>query len=237
MAVNTKILDGIRWYECAPDDWYPSVTSILKVTGNSAPILANWRRSLGDEADTLSQQARDRGTSIHEFAERRLRGYRVARAVPKHLRPYWDSLKPVLKRCSHRRMTEQFVWHRGQHYAGTLDAVCRFGKTPLTLLDWKTTKDTSTLDKRLDEYRLQVTAYAAALLDHDGIEVHQGAIVVAHPDGPAHVEIVTRQDMTRLWDEWCERCQAFPAAIAAVHERREEKRAAIVDAFQWNISK
>lgn len=139
----------------------------------------------------------------------------------------------MLRRCKHRRVTEHFVWHRGQHYAGTLDAVCQLGQMPLTLVDWKTTKDISTLDKRIDEYRLQVTAYAGALLDHDGIEVHQGAIVVAHPDGPAHVEVVTRQQMAALWEEWCSRCAAFPGAISSAKERREGKRAAVVNAFSW----
>ena len=228
----TRNVNGIRWYECEPDTWYPSVTSILKVTSGSAPALANWRKSLGSEADATRQQALDRGTAIHEFVERRLRGYRVARAVPPHLRPYWDSLAPVLRRCKQARVIEKFVWHREQRYAGTLDAVCRFGGVP-TLVDWKTTSSPKYLDRYLSDYRLQVTAYAAALLDTTGIEVNQCAIVVAHPDGPAHVELVSRQFLAVLWDEWRDRCAAFTAATEAARERREENRTSVTDAFRW----
>ena len=230
---NTRNLDGVRWYECTPGEWYPSVTSILKVTSGSAPALTNWRRSLGSgEADAARQQALDRGTAIHEFVERRLRGYRVARAVPSHLRPYWDSLAPVLRRCKQPQVIERFVWHREQRYAGTLDAVCRFGGVP-TLVDWKTTSSPKYLDRYLGDYRLQVTAYAAALLDTTGVEVRQCAIVVAHPDGPARVELVNRQEMAGLWDEWRDRCAAFTAATEAAQERQEEKRTSVTDAFRW----
>jgi hypothetical protein len=48
----------------------------------------------------------------------------VARVVPEHR----DSLQtPVMRRLSHCRMTERFVWHRSVKYAGTLDAVAQLG--------------------------------------------------------------------------------------------------------------
>jgi len=63
--------------------------------------------------------------------------------------------------------------------------------------------------------------------------VNQAAIVVAHPDGPAHVELVSRDTLAQLWDDWCARCDAFPAAIAAAQQRQDEKRASVLGAFQW----
>lgn len=80
MTADTKIIDGIRYYLCS-GEWLPSVTSVLKATNPHAPALARWQRTAGAKGRTSSQQARDRGTTIHGFCERRLRGYRAARAI------------------------------------------------------------------------------------------------------------------------------------------------------------
>jgi hypothetical protein len=226
-APETKLIDGIRFYNCG-GEWLPSVTSILKATGDNGAWMG-WQRAGGEAAKAKSQSARDRGTTIHEFCERRLRGYRAAAKVPEHLRPYWDSVQPALRRLKLARLTEAFVWHRQQRYAGTLDAVATYRGVKDTLIDFKTTQDASRIDGRLAGYRLQLAAYAGALLDTRGIEVQQAVIIVIHPDGPAQDVIVTRAELAELWSTWCDRCAGFTSSL----ERKAEKRAAVVNAFQW----
>jgi genome maintenance exonuclease 1 len=92
---TTATIHGIRHY-LIDGVWMPSVTGILSATGNKAG-LHQWRKSVGaEQANQLSRQACDRGTTIHQFCERRLRGYRAAAKVPDALKPYWASLQPVL---------------------------------------------------------------------------------------------------------------------------------------------
>lgn len=222
-----KLIDGIRYYPCG-DDWLPSVTSVLRATSGGG--------GFSGPPSPSAQAAMDRGTAIHALCERSLKGRRASK-LTEELRPYWNSIRPSLRRLDHCQMTERFVWHRGQRYAGTLDAVARYRKRLTTLVDFKTTSDVRYLSGRLHEYRLQLVAYAAALEDTHGIEVPQALLIVAHPHGPAEEVLLFRDEFGPYWEEWQDRCQRFPAAVAAAQERKAAKVAKmqtnVAAAFQW----
>lgn len=219
---EAKLIDGIRYYRCG-NDWLPSVTSILRATS------PGYR---GGKASGTAQAAMNRGTAIHSFCEARLHGKRVARKVPDDLRPYWKSLQPSLRRLDHCQMTERFVWHREQRYAGTLDAVARY-KGVLSLVDFKTTGNLGYLPSRMHEYSLQLVAYAHALHDTHGLAVEQAVLIVAHPDGAAQEHVLPAAAFPTLWAEWQRRCKAFPRAIAKGKEAKAQARAETLAAFQW----
>lgn len=117
-------------------------------------------------------QARDeaaiRGTDVHALAERIIHGQEVE--VPDHLLAHVEGyvrwldafeVEPII--------TEQPCASRTHWYAGTLDAIVRFGAGPwageTALLDWKTSSGV------YGETALQTAAYASA--DFYGLEDEQ----------------------------------------------------------------
>jgi PD-(D/E)XK nuclease superfamily len=219
---EVREIDGLRYYE-VDGVWMPSVTSILHARSTPTPYAQRSKVSIGD--------ARARGTVIHYYCERRLRGYRAATAIPDDLRPYWDSLQPALKQLRNPRAVEKFVWHREVQYAGTLDAVATFRGTANTLIDFKTAANPDRLTvSQLRSYSLQLVAYAGAVKDTIGVDVNQALLLIAHPDGKAIEIVLSRDDLALLWTEWVELRQSLGDKL----EQRQAKRSAVVGAFSWN---
>jgi hypothetical protein len=53
--------------------WYPSITTILSNTGDKS-ALVGWRNALGaSEADKRTKMATDRGTAVHDMAEKAIK--------------------------------------------------------------------------------------------------------------------------------------------------------------------
>lgn len=227
-----KNIGGYRHYNCN-GDWYPSVTTILGETNPAKMGYAKWRKS----NPTASEAATSRGTSLHEYCERWLKdGAEPALNVSDAVSPYVASITPVLAQISGVLCLEQFVWHRGQRFAGTLDCCARIGGK-LTLIDWKTTcklpKSDKAIARHLADYRLQVAAYAVALQDTKGVEVEQLAIAVAHPDGPALLEIIEGDRINNLWLQFIGRRAQFEEILMERRQKEQTQSQAIVTAFQW----
>ena len=67
--VETDTLPSGRTYH-TPDGSYPSITTILGKTANNVWLQA-WKDKVGEEeAARISKEATDRGTLIHEYAEK-----------------------------------------------------------------------------------------------------------------------------------------------------------------------
>ena len=71
--VETKTLKTGRTYY-TPDGAYPSITTILGKTADNT-WLQKWIERVGEEeAARVSKEATDRGTLVHEYAERHFNG-------------------------------------------------------------------------------------------------------------------------------------------------------------------
>ena len=71
--VETETLKTGRTYY-TPDGAYPSITTILGKTADNT-WLQKWIERVGEEeAARVSKEATDRGTLVHEFAERHFNG-------------------------------------------------------------------------------------------------------------------------------------------------------------------
>lgn len=104
-------------------------------------------------------EAAIRGTDVHSIAERLIHGEQVD--VPDHLLAHVEGYARWLDAFDVEPIiTEQACGHRTYWYAGTLDAVVRFGRGPWAgewaLLDWKTSSGV------YGETALQTAAYANA---------------------------------------------------------------------------
>lgn len=58
-----------RWYMSPAGEQYPSITTVLSVLSRDG--IAAWRARVGDEeADAISNHAKERGTAMHDMLER-----------------------------------------------------------------------------------------------------------------------------------------------------------------------
>jgi hypothetical protein len=219
---EVREIDGLRYYE-VDGVWMPSVTSILAARSSPTPYAQRSRASITG--------ARARGTELHRLADRFLHGYRTTAIAPE-VKPFWESVKPALQQIKGPLLTEKFVWHRAEKYAGTFDCLATFRGTPNTLIDYKTCADPSKLTKaQLRSYSLQLVAYAGGIQDTIGIEISQAILLIVHP-GDAAIEIVlTREDLANLWPEWLK----LRRGLADRLETRQARREAVVSAFSdWS---
>jgi hypothetical protein len=218
---EVREIDGLRYYE-VDGVWMPSVTSILHARSTPTPYAQRSRVSIGD--------ARARGTELHRLADRFLHGYRTTAIAPE-VKPFWESVKPALQQVKGPLLTEKFVWHRTERYAGSFDCLGTFRGVSGTVIDHKTSADPSKLTKaQLRSYSLQLVAYSGAIADSLGVEVSQAVLLIVHP-GDAAIEIVlTREDLALLWPEWV----ALRRGLADRLQARQAKRSAVISAFNWS---
>ncbi|MEP0889211.1 MULTISPECIES: PD-(D/E)XK nuclease family protein [unclassified Leptolyngbya] len=190
----------------------PSVTTVLNATKppEAREALAKWRDRLGsEEASRVSIAASRRGTLTHT----QLRHYLLGNPIPcpDLIRPYWESLQPVLTDIQEVHLVETTVFHHDLGYAGKVDCVVNYQGTPC-LLDWKTGDRPKGSIERLYDAPLQVAAYCGAV-NHsrqvEGVEVRSARVVVALPDQPAEVFSFDLADVLSYWEQWEERLAKF----------------------------
>jgi hypothetical protein len=219
------------------DQKFPSVTSVLG-KALAKPALVWWsakmaaleaiqmhnsdrewrewgwkeREQITTSHKKVSRFAADRGTSIHELADRLMRGQAVSpQIVPEALRPHFDGLKqfvqeqrpePVLLEATVFQSSPFALPDGFGHclpYAGTLDAVLIIGGRKF-IVDYKTRDDVSKA-KVWSENKLQLAAYRYAEFEGrlDGIErpmesVDGAAIISLFPGGYRFDEVKTGPD-------------------------------------------
>ena len=140
--VDTDTLPTGRTYH-TPDGSYPSITTILGKTADNTWLI-KWKERVGEEeAARVSKEATDRGTLVHEYAERHFNGEDV-----------WDEI--MNERLDVRQMSrdliratergveevwgqEQVLWSNKYRYAGRTDMVGIWKGKP-TIIDFKTSK-------------------------------------------------------------------------------------------------
>ena len=176
--------DGIRTYNVGKEK-LPSVTSILKATQSDEKRqkLAQWQARVGvDEATRIRDQAASRGTNMHLHLEKFILGQghldlteegKTAKSMAQtvidkglcDLQEIWGS--------------EVTLWYPGL-YAGATDLVGTFDYED-SIIDFKQ----STKPKRkewIEDYLLQLAAYAMAHNQVYGTEITQGVILMCTPD-------------------------------------------------------
>ena len=176
--------DGIRTYNVGKEK-LPSVTSILKATQSDEKraSLARWQARVGvDEATRIRDQAASRGTNMHLHLEKFILGQghldlteegKTAKSMAQtvidkglcDLQEIWGS--------------EVTLWYPGL-YAGATDLVGTFDYED-SIIDFKQ----STKPKRrewIEDYMLQLAAYAMAHNQVYGTEITQGVILMCTPD-------------------------------------------------------
>ena len=146
-----------------PDGSYPSVTTILGKTSSNQIWLQRWRERVGDEeADRISQEARDKGETLHDAVEKELKKEEVD----------YSSIDPILAISIKQVLAELStgleeiwgqevaLWSNKYKFAGRADIVGIWKGKP-AIIDLKTSKKPKKKEN-IKDYYLQCCAYAVA---------------------------------------------------------------------------
>jgi len=188
----------------------PSVTTILSATKDQS-FLKEWEERVGkDEAERIRNDAATVGTHMHSVVERlllnrtlpvprswlQIKGYRMGYALIEYFFPHvqevWGAEVPL--------------YYPGR-YAGTTDCVGIY-KGEASILDFK---QTNRMKKRewIDDYFIQLAAYAKAHNKVHGTDIRQGVIMMVAQDGQVQEFITCGREFDGYQDEWMRRVEQF----------------------------
>ena len=160
----------------------PSVTTILGATKNKK-FLTDWIKKVGNErAEEIKNHSSRRGTAMHKFLESNILGTGYD-----DLTPIGQEAKPMAEKIMEIGFTpieeyygsEVTLYYPGL-YAGSTDLVCNHNGMD-TIIDFKQSNRPKQLEW-IDDYFLQIAAYAMAHDEVYGSQIRQGIIMICTPD-------------------------------------------------------
>jgi hypothetical protein len=171
-------VDGKRRYDWGGDRPVPSVTTILDATKDKTALI-EWRKRVGEtKAQEITTEAASRGTRMHKYIELYIdnsewplpgtnpyaqHAHKMATVIKIHalgdVNEYWGS---------------EVSLYFPQIYAGTTDVVGVYKGNP-AIMDFK---QANKLKKKewIEDYYLQMTAYALAHNEVHGTDIREGHI-------------------------------------------------------------
>ena len=160
----------------------PSVTTILAKTQDDQ-YIRQWRQKVGyDEATRIKNRSSLRGSAMHKFIEKHIKEYGY-----EDLTPVGQEAKPMAQKIIEIGLTpithyygSEVTLHYPGLYAGATDLVCEHNGMD-TIVDFKQANRPKQREW-IDDYFLQIAAYAMA---HDhvyGSKIRQGVIMICTTD-------------------------------------------------------
>lgn len=181
--MNVDTLPSGRTYH-TPGGSYPSITTILGKTSPNQIWLQKWKDKVGEqEAARISKEATDRGTLIHEFAERHFNGETIhlGNQPSTIVQMTEDLISGVEQGLEEVWGQEQILWSNKYKAAGRTDMVGVWKGKP-TIIDFKTSKKKKNI-KQVKDYFLQGCFYAIAHNELFGTGIRDVAIVITVETG------------------------------------------------------
>ena len=215
---------GKRLYATPDGHKVPSVTTILDKTkpAESRIALANWRKAVGEaKAQQITTEAANRGTRMHTYLENYIKGETLKDTVSN---PYAQQSLVMAKKVIAEGMCHvDEVWgsevplYFPELYAGTTDCV-GVHKGEQSILDFKQTNKPKKREF-IDDYFIQLTAYAMAHNEVHGTNIRKGVILMCvKPEEispgvwaePQYQEFILEPKDFDYWTErWCTRVSEY----------------------------
>ena len=213
-------VEGKRHYALPDGSKVPSVTTILERTKpeEKKRALQEWRDRVGHErAQQITTEAANRGTRMHTYLERYVKSDDIGE-LPSNpfAQPSWFMAAQVilegLQHADEYWGSEVPLYYSGL-YAGTTDLVGVWKGAP-AIMDFKQTNKPK-MREWIEDYFLQLAAYAEAHNDTYGTEINTGVILMCakpateHED-PVYQEFVLEPRDYAYWrDQWMRRVELY----------------------------
>jgi genome maintenance exonuclease 1 len=224
VPIARESVDGKRHYALPDGSRVPSVTTILDKTksAESKAALQNWRNAIGEKrAQEITTEAANRGTRMHTYLEHYVKNDDM-REFPTNpfAQPSWYmAAEVILQGLVHADEywgSEVPVYYSGL-YAGTTDLIGVWKGQP-AIMDFKQTNKPKKREY-IDDYFVQLAAYAAAHNDTHGTDIRTGVILMCvQPkkleDGsfskPQYQEFILEpKDFDHWHNEWLKRVELY----------------------------
>ena len=218
--LEKESVEGKRHYALPDGSKVPSVTTILEKTKpeEKKRALQEWRNRVGHErAQQITTEAANRGTRMHTYLERYVKSDDIGE-LPSNpfAQPSWFmAAKVILEGLQHADEywgSEVPLYYSGL-YAGTTDLVGVWKGQP-AIMDFKQTNKPKKREW-IEDYFLQLAAYAEAHNDTYGTDINTGVILMCakpateHED-PVYQEFVLEpQDYAHWRDQWMRRVELY----------------------------
>ena len=160
----------------------PSVTTILGATKDQQ-FLKDWKAKVGEQrAEEIKNHSSRRGTAMHKFLESHIQGvgYDDLTGIGQEAKPMAEKIIEVGLTPVEEVYGSEVTLHYPGLYAGSTDLVCLHNDME-SIVDFKQANRPKR-EEWIDDYFLQIAAYAMA---HDyvyGSNIRQGVIMVCTPD-------------------------------------------------------
>ena len=209
----------------------PSVTTVLAKTKNQEYLTA-WKNKVGHEkAESIKNYSSKRGTSMHKFLENHITGvgYDDLSTIGQEARPMANKIIEVGLTPIEEYYGSEVTMHYPGLYAGATDLVCLHNNME-TIVDFKQANRPKKLEW-IEDYFLQIAAYAMA---HDYVyksQIRQGVIMVCTPDLYYQEFKIQDADLRRWKHKWMKRLDMYHELI---HGEKEQEKVNI-DANMFTI--
>lgn len=179
IEIETKNIDGIRYYVLPNGERFRSVTTVISEASDKTALL-EWRKKVGEEeAQKISTQAARRGTAVHSLAERYvlneedyLRG-----AMPSGIDAFKSLQTLIDKHVDNILGIELPLYSTVLKSAGRCDLIAEFNGVP-SVVDFKTSRKLKK-EEWIENYFLQTTVYSMMFEKMYKIKIPQIAILIA----------------------------------------------------------
>lgn len=209
-SLTASEFKGMRFYETPHGEFYPSITTIL---GGTMPeekqvALKKWQNSLGvAKAAKFTADAANNGTKVHLLAERFLKQEPLVQPGDDFSQADhngFNALKLKLKRVNEVWGQEMSLYSDLIKVAGRCDCVGIYDGTPC-IIDFKTSTRLKS-KKDIEDYRLQITAYAIMHNELFDTNIENGVILMTSAGGfPQEFRV----DLTKYVEQLTTRIDEF----------------------------
>jgi hypothetical protein len=211
--LSRENINGKRHY-CTPDGMkLPSVTTILEKTKSQEKIdaLNNWRRRVGPQAaQTITTEAAGTGTVMHKMLEEHCLG----KAKPPGSNEVQKIAYPMAQTIIQNGLVHMNeVWgneislYYPSLYAGSTD-LAGVWKNKESILDFKQTNRPKK-SEWIDDYRIQLCAYALAHNEVYGTNIRQGVVLMCSRACEYQEFIIEGSDFDYWADQWWDKVQEY----------------------------
>lgn len=205
---------GKRLYSTPDGNRVPSVTTILDRTkpAEARQALANWRKAVGEKrAQEITTEAAGRGTRMHKFLEDHIKGVTLKENLTNpYAQQSLDMARVVIEK-GFFKIDE--VWgnevplYFPELYAGTTDCV-GLHQGQEAILDFKQTNKSKKIEY-IDDYFLQLTAYALAHNEIHGTNIRKGVILMCSMNMEYQEFVLEPKDFDTWVERWCNRVSEY----------------------------
>jgi len=205
---------GKRLYATPQGHRVPSVTTILDKTkpAEARAALANWKKAVGEKkAQEIVTEAAGRGTRMHKYLEDYVKGEPLRETVTNPFAQQSLDMARIVIEKGFPKISE--VWgsevplYFPELYAGTTDCVGVHDGDE-AILDFKQTNKPKKLEW-IDDYFLQLTAYALAHNEVHGTNIRKGIILMCSKDYQYQEFILEPKDFDYWTNRWCDRVSEY----------------------------